>query len=338
MSHSIYQWIKQGLVQPDQQQQALEVAGERPSRSAWLAFNQQLMVVMGVLSLAVGVVFFFAFNWNEIPRLYKFLVLEVLLVAFFVTYYFKSKSFWLAQALLLGAVIVLGALLALFGQTYQTGADPWQLFATWAGLIMPLVWLARSEVLWIFWAALINLSLSLFIQIHHGIFGLWFDNSQLAWIYFLVNVVLLVGLEYLSKQTNLSRTVRSRTFIAAQFSLNHRWAAQVVGLLVLFVGTSLGVDAIWDRSDYRAINTLIFFGMMVLSFMYYRYQAKDLLLLTAWALALIVYVLVLLAHSIFDDLDAAGFLLMAISLIGMSAVAVRWIKQTHALFQQEVSS
>ena len=33
MSHSIYQWIKQGLVKSEYQQQALELAGERP-RSA----------------------------------------------------------------------------------------------------------------------------------------------------------------------------------------------------------------------------------------------------------------------------------------------------------------
>lgn len=330
MSHSIYQWIKQGLVNPEQQQQALEIAGERASRSDWLVFNKQFMVVMGVLSLAVGVVFFFAFNWNEIPRLYKFLTLEVLLVAFFVAYYFKSKSFWMAQALLLGAVIVLGALLALFGQTYQTGADPWQLFATWAGLIMPLVLLARSEVLWIFWAALLNLALGLYLQVHHGFFGLWFDGSQMAWIYLLVNGVLLVWLESLSSQS-----VKATSIFGSKFSLKHRWAAQLVGMLVLFIATTLGVDAIWDRSNYRVLNTLIFFIMMTSLFLYYRYKARDLLLLTTWALALIVYFLVLLANSIFDDLDAAGFLLMAVSLIGMSTLAVRWIKQTHELFQQE---
>ncbi len=41
------------------------------------------------------------------------------------------------KAALLLATLLLGVFLALFGQTYQTGADPWQLFANWALLILP---------------------------------------------------------------------------------------------------------------------------------------------------------------------------------------------------------
>ena len=36
------------------------------------------------------------------------------------------------------AMLGMGALFAYFGQTYQTGADPWQLFALWAALSLPL--------------------------------------------------------------------------------------------------------------------------------------------------------------------------------------------------------
>ena len=34
------------------------------------------------------------------------------------------------------------------GLTYQTGADPWQLFATWALMLLPLAALGRSPLLW----------------------------------------------------------------------------------------------------------------------------------------------------------------------------------------------
>ena len=36
------------------------------------------------------------------------------------------------------ALLGIGGLFAYFGQTHQTGADPWQLFALWAALVLPL--------------------------------------------------------------------------------------------------------------------------------------------------------------------------------------------------------
>lgn len=331
MSHSIYQWIKQGLVKPQHQQQALQIAGERPSKTDWLSFNKKLLLLLGVLALAFGVVFFFAFNWNEMGRLFKFMVLQFLLVAAFVGYYFKSKSFWAAQALLLAAVLVLGALLALFGQTYQTGADPWQLFFTWAVLITPLVVFARSEVLWLVWAVLLNLSLSLYLAVNHSLFGISLLSHQRLWLFLLLNGVLWAVFECLS----LTRSGAQSTSILDKVKLRHRWAAQVAGLMVIFLVTVIGVESITGRSEHRAINAVLFVAVMAFSFFFSRYQAKDLLLLTAWMLAVIVFVLTFLANTFFHNFDAGGFLLMAIFLIGMTTFAVRWIKQTQQIFAAE---
>ncbi|WP_066455974.1 GDYXXLXY domain-containing protein [Castellaniella caeni] len=57
------------------------------------------------------------------------------------------------------AAVATGALLALIGQIYQTGADAWQLFAVWAVLVVP--WLAcwRAVPLVLLWVALLNLAL-----------------------------------------------------------------------------------------------------------------------------------------------------------------------------------
>ena len=48
-----------------------------------------------------------------------------------------------AKGCLTIAVLSVGALMALFGQTYQTGADPWQLFFNWAVVIIPFVLISR---------------------------------------------------------------------------------------------------------------------------------------------------------------------------------------------------
>ena len=61
------------------------------------------------------------------------------------------------------AGLATGALLALVGQIYQTGADAWPLFLHWAVLILPWVALVRDGVLTLLWAALLNLALWLWL-------------------------------------------------------------------------------------------------------------------------------------------------------------------------------
>ncbi len=254
------------------------------------------------------------------------MVLQATLVAVFALYFFKSKSPWTAQALLLAGVLVLGALLALFGQTYQTGADPWQLFATWALLISPLVLFSRSEVLWLVMAVLLNTALTLYLHVNRSLFGLMFLGHHLPWVFLILNTTLLMLMEWLSSQSGKHLT---------QLALSHRWPAQVMGLVVLYVLTLMGMEAIWGSSNVRSINLLLFVVFMAGTFAYNRYVRHDLLLLTGWMLAMIVFILSLLANTVFDNFDAGGLLLMAISLIGMSTFAVSWLKKTHVVFNQE---
>ncbi|TDR19430.1 DUF2157 domain-containing protein [Marinicella litoralis] len=329
MSEPIYRWLKSGLIEPGHHQQALQLAGERAAPHAWLLFIKKMLIMLGLLSLAFGVVFFFAFNWNELGRMFKFMVIQTLLVGLFVGYFFKSKSFWLSQALLLAAVIVLGALLALFGQTYQTGADPWQLFAIWGLLITPLVLFSKSEVLWVVLAALLNTALSLYLDVHRSFLGFGFLGRHMPWIYLLLNTSLLLVLEWLSGPKGQR---------PQSLALPHRWAAQVLGLVVIYIVGLLGLSAIWGNSETSNINLLLFSVFMILAFLFYRRLHKDLLLLTAWSLSMIVFVLALLANTVFHNFDAGGLLLMALCLIGMSTFAVSWLKKTHVSFKQETSS
>ncbi len=259
-------------------------------------------------------------------RQVKFIVLQLLLAGIFLVYYFKRLSIWVAQALLLTGVLVLGALLALFGQTFQTGADPWQLFATWAMLISPLVLFSRSEVLWVFWVLLLNTAMGLYLQVHGSLFGLAFSGRHWPWLFLLLNGGALVWLEFISGQVKKS---------VAQLNLLYRWSAQVVGLAVFYILGVMGLQSVFGNSDQQGLNLLFYLAGMASSYAYYRFVEKDLLLLTAWALSVIFFVLSLLANTVFKNFDAGGLLLMAISLIGMSTLAVSWIKKLQVEFKQE---
>ena len=113
----------------------------------------------------LGIVFWVAANWETLGRFGRFALLQ----GFFVV--MCAGALWRPAArapLGLLALLAIGGLFAYFGQTYQTGADPWQLFALWAVLALPLCLAARSEVLWTPWALVVMTAVSLWVHAHTG--------------------------------------------------------------------------------------------------------------------------------------------------------------------------
>jgi uncharacterized membrane protein len=325
MSNDIYKWLSDGLIKPADQHRALVLAGERPDTNGWYQFLLRLMILMGMLSLAVGVVFFFAYNWNDMGHMVKFGLLQLVLLVAFVTFIIREYSPWVSQVLLLTGVIVLGALLALFGQTYQTGADPWQMFATWALMVVPVVLFGRSEALWLFWVVLLNTALALCFHVHRSLFGLLFSSEHQIWAYLLLNGLAFVLIDW------LSHAGRDRW----RLGLRHTWSAQVMGLLMTYLIVLVGLQGIWGRGIAHAMFTVIFLLLMSAAFWLFRYVRQDLLLLTGWASGVTIYMLSVLGNSIMDDLDASGLLVLAMLLIAMTTATVSWIRKLKSQFSQE---
>lgn len=106
-----------------------------------------LAVVAGAL-LGVAAVYVVAANWAAIGRFGRFGFLQVLIILC------AAGSFARPSARLpLGVVsfLAIGALLTCLGISYPTGADPWQLFAWWCGLTLPMCIGLRADLFWIAW-------------------------------------------------------------------------------------------------------------------------------------------------------------------------------------------
>src|SRR5262245_43202671 len=129
--HTLLAWAGRGAIKD--LPQALRVGGVLPERRHWRDFLDRLLLWSGAVALAAAVVFFVAHNWNDLGKYAKFGLVELLILAAVVGYWRLGPDRAAGKASLLVASILLGALLALFGQTYQTGADTWELFANWAG-------------------------------------------------------------------------------------------------------------------------------------------------------------------------------------------------------------
>jgi uncharacterized membrane protein len=140
----------------------LEFAGARPSAGELTRFTIRLLQLAGVLSLAAGVIFFVAANWQELGVAGRFALVESVLAACIALALWKPPPASLGRYALLLSFVATGALLALFGQTYQTGADIYELFLAWALLGVPFVAAGRWSVIAAAWLVVFDVALLLF--------------------------------------------------------------------------------------------------------------------------------------------------------------------------------
>ena len=182
----------------------LDLADARPSRTESLTFLAACFRYAGVLSLGASVVFFVAANWSRIAVFGRFALLEVLLVAFVAVALMKPPPRLFGRGAMFLAFITTGALLALFGQTYQTGADVHELFLGWALLGLPLVIAAQWGAASAAWICVLDLALCLFCGFNPRGGFLWmiFDGERFTTTHALllsiaINIALWVTFERL---------------------------------------------------------------------------------------------------------------------------------------------
>jgi uncharacterized membrane protein len=137
--------------------------GEQP-RGLMLYVPAGLAVAAAVLG-GLGIIFWIAANWETVSRATRFALLEGFFAVMCVGALLRPAA---RVPLGLLALLATGGLLAFFGQTYQTGADPWQLFAWWAALTLPLCLGVRHDALWTAWCVVTMTALSLWSRAEGG--------------------------------------------------------------------------------------------------------------------------------------------------------------------------
>ena len=100
-------------------------------KKQWNQFLSVFLLAVGVGLTVAGIIFFFAYNWDELPKFAKLGIVEVLLIASVLLATFTRWNKLVKQILLTGATFLIGTLFAVFGQIYQTGADAYDLFLGW---------------------------------------------------------------------------------------------------------------------------------------------------------------------------------------------------------------
>lgn len=324
--------IQLGAVPVDRIEQALIASRITPDSRAWKHFLSQLLLWLGVISLTSSVMFFIAYNWDDLGRFAKFGLVEVLIALSVFIYWITNRKHasttqakqrpvsLVSQAALLMASLFLGVLLAFYGQTYQTGADTWQLFFTWGLLIIPWTLIARFPALWIVWLALLNLSIVLYFQAIRGVFDFMFSSeSTTLWVLTIVNAVALIIWEYLENHLDW---------------LSENWAIRVVALASGAPLTFLVIESIFDRHNNILLPSIIWLIAMVAIYIVYRKIKPDLFMLAMACLSGISVIISGAGRVLFEFTNESfgSFILLAILVISLGGLSAFWLKKWHKEF------
>ena len=308
--------IALGRIKQKNIDEVLTIANLKPSSYEFLVFLRTLLVWVGAISLIMALLFFMAFNWGELGRFAKFIIVESVMLVSVLGYLFLDKFELLKKVSLMLSSITLGILLALIGQTYQTGADPWQLFAVWALLMTPWAVVAGFSGLWLLWILLINLGALLFFQkFDLSISAIFEMQNNLLLLTFSLNTTLWILWEFLAKKYETFRS---------QISIN---------LLAFFSFFSVSTLVIFNIFEFLDERLALYFVLytVTLATVYYVYRVKkvNIYMMSLYALSLFFLSISLLIRFTFEIGNDAilSLLLTLVVIMGLTTLIVRWMKK-----------
>jgi uncharacterized membrane protein len=199
----------------------------------WSRYLLNALALTAALLLGAGLIFWIAANWQTQTRQFKFILLQAALVVPLLGAIFFPRA---RAACVLLLTLAIGGLLAFVGQTYQTGADPWQLFAIWGVLAAFGIAAVRHDLgfcgLTLIWATAIGLwgGESLFNPLRL-LWG-WYGGTSLATaMLYLGLAVAVLGIAKLVSTPSL------------------RYTTWLLAVTCFAAWTALGVWSLFDREN-----------------------------------------------------------------------------------------
>jgi uncharacterized membrane protein len=292
-------------------ERALKIIGHTPNAGMWRRFLDVVLLVLGAGFTVAGIYFFFAYNWWEMHRFVKLGIAEGVILILITAAALTSLDKLPGKITLTVAGMLIGALLAVFGQVYQTGADSYMLFVSWAVLMAAWVFISRFSPMWFIWILVIDTAFILFWDQMIG-----YGHDPLFWMcLFLINMLFVVAWEVFSDRIDW---------------LVSRWTPRLLSLIALYAVTVPAVEFVssWGYLRMDEQNTLPRFFMLVVFLLtnavtiyFYSQKRLDLFILTLSAVSLMI-VLTTWVANLLDSIGDYAPLLLGIFIILETAVIV----------------
>jgi uncharacterized membrane protein len=331
--NSVYALGAKEPLSPEGFRRALHLSGLVPTRDEACRITDRLLLVFGVALVLLGLIFAVAYNWDYLNLLLgswgKFIAMQALVIAAFAFAMMRGVDSSLGRVALVAAIVLIGPLLALFGQTYQTGADTFTLFLTWSGLALAWVLASRNAAAWLIWIVILQTALVAYTFSNLGLLGLlfgWFTGWQIV---ALANAAILLLWELAALRFDWMR--RGASFSATQAPRLIAWVLLAILTVVVCMWiVLLGEVQKSPDAEHQQLGLGVLVWLLTMGLGYWIYRPRrELFMLTAGLVSLLFVVL----NSIRRAFSAGGieaglvfFPIMAAVVFFYTSWARRWLQ------------
>lgn len=310
--------VQKGYLSPPAFERGMKLIGHTPQRADWTRFINLLLLGLGALLLICGIFFFLAYNWADLSRFARFATVEVAILVSVGLATWAGIDRITGKIALTFASLLVGALLVVFGQEYQTGADSWELFWNWALLITGFALVARFDLLWAIWLGLLNLTLFFYWdQVQAG------SNWYVGWeLLFGLNAVALLVWEALSRWRRWSW-------------VQSHWLSRLIALiafgciLIPTVALILDWNELVNRTPTEWLALVLYAAFLLIIVIVYLRICPDLFMLTAAALSVIIVLTALSGRWLVEADEVFGTLATGVLVIIQAALAAYGLRMVQ---------
>jgi len=248
------------------------------SKQNWHKFLKFLFLTLAIGFLVTGIIFFFAYNWDDLNKFVKLGIIQALLIAGTIFIVIGKSPPPIKNIVLTGLSMLVGALFAVFGQIYQTGANAYDFFLGWTVFITVWVIVTNYTPLWLIYSILLNTTFFFFSQ---QVAYNWSDTT-IVWSFILINLLMLLTFLFLEKyKTN--------------FSLDN-WFYDILKLAIASCCTIAII--LLKESDNVAVNIISFIAIAAIYLIAIKQSKNDksiynLALITLSIIISIIYYLII---------------------------------------------
>lgn len=285
-----------------------------PGLQDWSRFVRILLLTLGIGFTIAGIIFFFAYNWEDLPKAAKLSLTGGLLIATTVLSLRPQFDPMIRNILLTAAAALVGVLFAVYGQIYQTGANAYDFFLAWTVFISIWVLAANFPPLWVLYLLLINTTILLYAD---QVANHWSDTFVFT-ILFLVNLVALIVSKFLLK--------------AGKAIPN--WFTNLVALAVISFSTIGITTGIFRNQDLSFWLLVLLAALAYATGIWYGLHQHSI-----FYLSIIPVSLIIIGSAWFLEMsnDAGSFLFISLFIIGSATLTIKYLLDLQKKWAHEQS-
>jgi uncharacterized membrane protein len=277
-------------------------------KETWQKFLRLFLITLGIGFTTAGIIFFFAYNWADLNKFVKLGLIEILIMATTIIVLLPKIKNGTKNIILTGASFLVGALFAVFGQIYQTGADAYDFFLAWTLFITLWVIVSNFAPLWLLYIVLINTTFFLYTE---QVAKDWSEMLVIS-ILFLFNTGILIATVLLHQYKKIENIPKWFTYILALGSVTFATIGMVFGIM----------DDSPPLYPILVISVLLVFTLGI----WYGIRSKNTFYLSIIPLSMIIIISTLL-FKISDEmimfLIVGSFIILSVTLVIINLLKIQ---------------